>query len=62
MTARQITVYFQDMVPDKEYDFSYPRKAEFPVKAKSPATETHEYHIPNRRGASQSTDLEVTER
>jgi len=50
------------MVPDKEYDFSYTRRAEFPVNAKSPATEAYEYHTPNRRGASQQTDQEVTGR
>lgn len=62
LTSRQITLYFGTVNPGQVVTFSYPLRAKFPVKAKTPKSSAYEYYAPDRRGEAEPVEIEVTEK
>ena len=62
MTDRQIIVYLEKMTPSQTVTFTYPLKARFPIKAKTPAAAVYDYYNPTRRGTAPGKTVEVIQR
>jgi uncharacterized protein YfaS (alpha-2-macroglobulin family) len=61
VTSRQVILYLSDVVPGQELRFSYPLKARYPVKVKTPESVVYEYYTPTNRGVAAPTELIVEE-
>ncbi len=61
LTGRQVIIYLEKMTPNQEIRFSYPLKARFPLKAKTPQSTVYEYYNPDNRAEAEPVDIEVTE-
>jgi uncharacterized protein YfaS (alpha-2-macroglobulin family) len=59
VTSRQATLYFGEVKPGDEIEFTYDLRAKYPLKAKAPKAEAYEYYAPQNRAETQPVMIEV---
>ncbi len=59
MTGRQVIVYFEELAPNQEIEFSYGLTARFPLKAKTPKSTVYEYYNTENRSDAEPVEMVV---
>ncbi len=62
LTGRQIIIYVSDLTAGQPLEFSYRLRAQFPLKAQTPASTAYDYYNPATVGEQSPTTLTVAER
>ncbi len=61
LTGRQIIVYVSDLAAGEPLEFSYRLRAQFPLRAQTPASTAYDYYNPSTAGEEQPQLLTVVE-
>ena len=59
MAARQIIVYVAEIAPRKSLTLTYHLRAKFPIKAKTPKSETYLYYNPDVKSTAKPVEMTV---